>query len=383
MSKYTTEVRFICENAAGYDESKGFNDVDTIILDSIDSIFQADIPIFDPSYRNVICSKILRHYYTREIGFETVGLWKLKLNTKLKEIMPYYNQLYNSELIKFNPLYDTELQTTHVGDKNAENNRSENKTGITNETSEGTNSGSYDKNANAIEGENRLLRNNDTESNIENSKTSGDGVTNSDALTVDNEKTLKSGEYSDTVKEDSVSATNEKKYNKDLYSDTPQGALTDVESEEYLTNARIIDESDNKNDVTGKNSAKSGSNSETTNKDGTNISNGKTESLYNEEQNKVNVKNNERRAEEENSRTAINSENYSDNHSTESTSNKNEISNTVGNDKYTSTESYILHVTGKQSGISFSKMLKEFRETFLNIDMEIIKALGDLFLNLW
>ena len=48
------------------------------------------------------------HYYTREICEETVGLWKLRLCTKLNEIMPYYNQLYRSAAIDFNPLYDIE-----------------------------------------------------------------------------------------------------------------------------------------------------------------------------------------------------------------------------------------------------------------------------------
>ena len=60
------------------------------------------------------------HYYTREIGFETVGLWKLKLQTKLNEIMPYYNKLYETELLKYNPLYDVDMTTTNVGQKTGE-----------------------------------------------------------------------------------------------------------------------------------------------------------------------------------------------------------------------------------------------------------------------
>ena len=30
-----------------------------------------------------------------------------------------------------------------------------------------------------------------------------------------------------------------------------------------------------------------------------------------------------------------------------------------------------------------AKLLKEFRDTFLNIDMDVINSLSDLFLNLW
>lgn len=104
MSKYTTEVRYICEVNAGLTESVGADEVDNIIEASYAKIFDFNFPIFDEDYRSILIKKILMHYYTREIGLETVGLWKLKLKTKLNEIMPYYNQLYKSELIEFDPL---------------------------------------------------------------------------------------------------------------------------------------------------------------------------------------------------------------------------------------------------------------------------------------
>lgn len=112
MSKYTTEVRFICESASGLDESAGYNSVNEIIAKALPNIFDFDFPIFDESYRSVLETKILKHFYTREIGEETVGLWKLRLDTRLNEIMPYYNKLYESELLEFNPLYTTNLQRT-------------------------------------------------------------------------------------------------------------------------------------------------------------------------------------------------------------------------------------------------------------------------------
>lgn len=114
MSKYTTQVRFICETAAGITESVGYNGVNEVIQRAIPGVFNFDFPIYDESYRNVLCTKILKHYYTREIGAETVGLWKLWLDTRLNEIMPYYNQLYKSAMIEFNPMYDVELTTEHL-----------------------------------------------------------------------------------------------------------------------------------------------------------------------------------------------------------------------------------------------------------------------------
>ena len=146
MSKYTTEVRYICETAAGLTNSEGYNSVEDIIYKALPSVFNFTFPIFDESYRSVIETKILKHFYTREIGFETVGLWKLKLNTKLNEIMPYYNKLYKSELLEFNPLYDVDLTRKH---KIEGNGKKDSDTTITSnlsnsETTNGTNNKSND-----------------------------------------------------------------------------------------------------------------------------------------------------------------------------------------------------------------------------------------------
>ena len=50
MSKYSTEVRYICETAAGLIESKGYNDIEDIIDKAVNSIFESDIPFFDNNY---------------------------------------------------------------------------------------------------------------------------------------------------------------------------------------------------------------------------------------------------------------------------------------------------------------------------------------------
>lgn len=125
MSKYTTEVRFICEEKAGLIESTGSNKVDEILEKSWNKIFDNSWAFYDETERKNLCKKILRHYYTNEIGFETVGLWTLYLNTKMCEIMPYYNQLYESARIKFEPLKDIDYTETGENEKNTtENNLS-------------------------------------------------------------------------------------------------------------------------------------------------------------------------------------------------------------------------------------------------------------------
>ena len=235
MSHYTTEVRFICENASGLEESEGFSNVSEIIEKARTNIFSFDFPIFDEAYRSVLETKILKHYYTREIGFETVGLWKLKLDTKMNEIMPYYNKLYSSELLEFNPFYDVDYYTKR------------------------DDSYKYDETSSA---------------------TGTSNNTRTDNLT-----------------------------HRNMYSDTPQGALTGVENENYLTSA-------SKDTDTG---------------------------------------------------TVNNNGNTSGN----------------GSRNYTNVDDYLEHVYGKRGSATYPELLQEYRKTFLNIDMQVIDELENLFMNVW
>lgn len=176
MSKYTTELRYICESSIGNDKAGGYNKVADIIAQARPKIFDFSYPIFDESYRSVLETKIIKHYYTREIGQETYGLWKLKLDTKLNEIMPYYNQLYRSELLEFNPLYNFNITRDH-------------------------------------------------NTKFDSKRTTGNDVSSSG--TVNSSGT------------DNSTKTTENEH-RDLYSDTPQGAIYNLENETYLTNARKV-----------------------------------------------------------------------------------------------------------------------------------------------
>lgn len=118
MSKYTTEVRFICEQYAGLTESTEYTNIDNVISTALPRVFDFDFPIFDEAYRPILERRILKHYYTREIGYEVVSRWKLALCNKLNEIMPKYNMLYKSELLDFNPLYTHDMYTKRDNETN-------------------------------------------------------------------------------------------------------------------------------------------------------------------------------------------------------------------------------------------------------------------------
>lgn len=301
MSKYTTEVRFICETTAGLTSSAGFSDIDTVLSDvNVAKVMNGiSYPIFDEAYRAVLNKKILMHYYTREIGFETVGLWKLKLRTRLNEIMPYYNQLYESELLEFNPLYDVDYTKNY--DKNGTGNKQDDSSEIVNED-----------NTNDV------------------SRTS---ALNSEMKSNTTNQTTTSGETSNTA--------NRTKDSTNMYSETPQGKLTDVVAGNYLTNATVQKDTDSTTD----NGTSSGT------------ANGTT------------------------SYKDSNQRNTNENEVANYNSNRSNVRSSKGNSA--TTEKYLESVKGKMSTESYSKRLKEFRETFLNIDRMVIEELSDLFFGLW
>lgn len=258
MSKYTTELRYILESYAGLDESAGGDRVEEIIASALPSLFDFTLPIFDSNYASVLETKICRHFYTREIGYETVGRFKLGLRTKLIEILPYYNKLYESELIKLNPL--TNYTVKRQGNDSSNNQRNSTGTYFRND------SGSEDSTNSAFN--------------------------------------------TNTVKRN----------NKERFSDTPNGTLTDIENNTYLSNATITDTTDKASNQA------------------LNVNKG--------------------------------------------TSNNSTTGDTTNQDVFMSNNAYIEHVAGV-NGISESNLLKQYRETFLNIDMMIIEELEPLFMQLW
>lgn len=122
MSSYTTEIRYICESLAGYDRSKGYKSIDEIIELSWKKIFPPSFEAFHPEYTEILAKKILKWYYTREIGCETFGLWQLRLDAKLSVIMPYYNKIYEAFSRDYDILtdVDTELKHERSSDGNSE-----------------------------------------------------------------------------------------------------------------------------------------------------------------------------------------------------------------------------------------------------------------------
>lgn len=315
MSKYTTEVRYICESSAGLTESAGFNSIDDILETAAPLVFNFDFPIFDENYRLALEKKILRHYYTREICEETVGLWKLRLCDRLNMIMPYYNKLYDSELRQFNPFYDVDLTTTHEG------------------RSDGTSRNTQTQAV--VDNNSKTVAIEDTTENTR---------TNNRELTVDQDT---SGTFDADNHSTGTLNTNDSNWN--LYSDTPQGDVTGITDKTYLTNATHI--TDVKDHDTTERDQRDESSTGSLNRTDTEEQTVADEGTYTRDYSETDARNISR--------------------------------NTNDSGSFGNTDAYVRHVTGKSSGASYSKLLKDFRDTFLNIDKRVIDDLGDLFFGLW
>lgn len=268
MSVYTTQVRWIIESGK------------TLNLSTY--------PIFDESYRNTLNKKIIDHFYFREIGFETVGLFNNRLAAKLNEIMPYYNRLYNSALLNVSPLFNRIYKETYsrmIQDK-------------------GTMDGSDQRTAHTDKTVDSKMEGNSSREN---------------------------GEYRHGTME--YSGEQEGKV---VGSATPQGLLAaeNIDSDLYASEASL--NKGKENNSTGSTDYLEVQEGTTTDQSGSSKEIGTTVDSLRREQN-------------------------------------------TANNKW---ESFTRSLEGLE-GTSQAKLLQEFRDTFLNIDMMIIEELEVLFMNIW
>lgn len=269
MSKYTTELRYICEQLATESDSKGYDDVNSIVEKARTKIFSFDYDIFSNAYKSILETKILKHFYLREIAFETYGIFKLKLENKMQQIMPYYNKLYLSQDLITEPLKD--FSRNHTSS-----------------------------------------RTDDTSTTESNEGTSNTNTTN--ATTSNTTSNVSSENKSESVAE-----------KKNRYSDTPQGGLSGIENDNYLTNVTL----DNSSDRNNANASEKNITDETLN-------------------------------------------------------NTQTIANTNSNDKtLTNKLTSVFKELESGNNQSQSDLLLKYRETFINIDMMIINELEELFLQVW
>ena len=164
----------------------------------IDRIGLGDYPIFDESYRSQLNSKIIRHYRYYEIGSETVELFAHNMAAKMWDIMPYYNKLYLSEKLNYDPLNNYEYSFTQDSVNT--------NTGTNTSNTTGSNSSNSDSKARSVTSEtpqNLLSAKGDYATSAADtgsvSETTSEATENSSAESVMNEESHISREYSGVI----------------------------------------------------------------------------------------------------------------------------------------------------------------------------------------
>ena len=391
MSKYTTQLRYLCEQKAGYLESQ--DDYVTVINKSYNKIIHPETPLYDRTYEPVLYKKIIRHYYFDEIGHETAAQFIMRLNMKLDEILPYYNQLYRSAALEFNPFYDVDYYTAG----NREDNNTDDRTrtdDLQNKRTDDLQTERTDDLTSLRTDDLTSLRTDDLQTertddltslrtdNLQSERT--DDLTNTRTDNLNSQRTDNlTGTRTDNLANSATSTSTE------LFSDTPEGSLSGVTtgSGSYLTTAKKIDSSASGTNTGTQTTVNTGT--QTTADTGTQTTkNTGTQTV--KDTGTQTVKDTGTQTTEN---TGTQSTENTGTQTTENTGTQTTENTGTQTFKATGTQTnnavihnlneYFEHVYGKRGGATYSELLLKFRETFLNIDMMIINDLKDLFMQVY
>lgn len=297
-------VKEICLNHTGGGEGLTLQE---IIHQAAPDVFCFTFPIHDENHRLALEEKMLKRYFYRRICCEDVDEWTLRLDAKLNEIMPYYNKMYES-LDYLVDIMDDVDYLREVGEDSTKSNI-ENTKSTQNTESTGSNTGSR------TESTKGTREHNENRSSVE-----------------------ESNETTTGTKAETSQAINR-------YSETPQGELSALADNKYLTTATIVDSTGNE-DTEG-----------TAERKGQKVDSGNDKDVST-----VNG--------------SVNTTNANENNT-----------NTVGTFDTSGTESgnrkMKEHVKGKMYAGSKAKYVIEYRKAIMNVDAEILGRLADLFLNVY
>lgn len=126
MSKYTVELREIVETFSREEVEGYFKDYNLE-----DYLTEQEISVINERgtwSKDRLARKIVDHYYMREIGVETVGLFIKKAKIAMEEIMEEKLPLIYSAAIEYDPLVNVNYSETYAGTNNATNNATSSQT---------------------------------------------------------------------------------------------------------------------------------------------------------------------------------------------------------------------------------------------------------------
>ena len=135
MSKYTMTLDNIINFMSLEEVEKWFKD-----YDMTDYLTNEEIEVINARgtwNKDKLARKIIENYRFREIGFETIALFKHYLSFTLKNIMESKLPLIYSASIKYDPLVNVDFTETYSGVNTGESNSSSNGLTINSDTPQG------------------------------------------------------------------------------------------------------------------------------------------------------------------------------------------------------------------------------------------------------
>ena len=351
-----------------------------------------DYPIFAEEYRRFLNNKIIEHYMFYEIGYETVSLFNFALGRKMREIMPYYNQRYKSCMIEFEALstqdatstldtttHGTSSDTAH-GTRTGTSNDTRDTSGTSNDKRDTSGTSSDTRDTNGTSSDKRDTTTHETD---ERDTTTHDSGTSSDTTTGTSDGTSKNDE---TTSSDGNTSNEGTSKSRQVDSQFPQAALSN--NGDYATSS---------SDVIGEQSAsatshatadkhETGSTHESTSSTskGTTSSDGRAHEAGTSDTTTHETGSGATSSHEAGSGATSSHETGSgatSSHEAGSGRTSGEESSTGSGIRDEHGET-VQRLTG-YSGVAASDLIAKYRETFLNIDMEIIYELRVLFMNIW
>ena len=145
MSKYTIELRKLFEPNTYSPPLYSRNEVEGFFKDYqlSDYLTSDQIEVIEDSgiwSKDKLAKKIVDHYYMREIGFETIGLFIHYSKITMEELMEEYLPLIYSRSIEYDPLVNVDYTESFNRSEETENNGSSESESSSNASSLGVNS---------------------------------------------------------------------------------------------------------------------------------------------------------------------------------------------------------------------------------------------------
>lgn len=119
MSKYTMELREIISTFGEEEVKSWFMDYELS-----DFLTQEEIDVINERgtwSKEQLADRIIKHYYTREIGTDAIGQFMWFIKDKMTETMETYAPLIYSASIKYDPLVNVNFTETYDASSNSSN----------------------------------------------------------------------------------------------------------------------------------------------------------------------------------------------------------------------------------------------------------------------